>query len=69
MRGLAKRLNPDWEALFYPDLDDTAASLEIIDLLLKTGGMETRGITLDMVKKGPVRLHSTAPDDRQVPFY
>lgn len=69
MRGLAKRLNPDWEALLYPDLDDTKASLEIIDLLLKTGGMETRGITLDMVKKGPVRLHSTAPDDRQVPFY
>ncbi|EMS77258.1 molybdopterin-dependent oxidoreductase [Desulfotignum phosphitoxidans] len=69
MRGLAKRLNPDWEAYFYPDIDDTKASLEIIDLLLKTGGMETRGITLDMVKKGPVRLHSTAPDDRQVPFY
>lgn len=69
MRELAKRLNPEWGTYFYPDLDDTKASLEIIDLLLKTGGMETQGITLDMVKKGPVRLHSSAPGDRQVPFY
>jgi anaerobic selenocysteine-containing dehydrogenase len=69
-RGSGEFRRASWdEALFYADLDDKAASLEIIDLLLKTGGMETKGITLDMVKKGPVRLHSTAPGDRQVPFY
>jgi anaerobic selenocysteine-containing dehydrogenase len=69
MRELAQRLNPEWEKYFYPDLDETAASLKIIELLLQAGGEETRGITLDMLKKGPVRLHSTAPDDRQIPFW
>lgn len=68
-RELAKRLNPEWEKLYYPGLDETAASQKIIELLLETGGQETKGITLDMLKKGPVRLHSTAPNDRQIPFW
>lgn len=68
-RELAKRINPDFESFYYPGLNETEASLKIIELLLEKGGAETEGITLDMLKKGPVRLHSTAPDDRQVPFY
>jgi len=68
-RELAKRLNPDFEKHFYPGLDEDAASQKIIDTLLATGGAETRGITLDMLKQGPVRLHSSAPDDRQIPFW
>lgn len=68
-RELAKRLNPEFEKYFYPELDENAASQKIIEILLETGGFETKGITLDMLKKGPVRLHSTAPDDRQIPFY
>ncbi len=68
-RQLAKRLNPEFEKYYYPDLDENEASQEIIEVLLKTGGFETKGITLDMLKKGPVRLHSTAPDDRQIPFW
>ncbi len=69
MRELAKRLNPEFEKHFYPDLDEEEASLKVIELLLETGGSETKGITLDMLKKGPVRLHSTAPNDRQIPFW
>ena len=68
-RELAKRLNPEFEKYFYPELDENEASQKIIKILLETGGFETKGITLDMLKKGPVRLHSTAPDDRQIPFY
>ena len=68
-RELSKRLNPEFEKYFYPELDENAASQKIIKILLETGGFETKGITLDMLKKGPVRLHSTAPDDRQIPFY
>jgi len=68
-RELAKRLDPDFEKYFFPELDENEASQKIIEILLETGGFETKGITLDMLKKGPVRLHSTAPDDRQIPFY
>ncbi|MBW2620210.1 MAG: molybdopterin-dependent oxidoreductase [Deltaproteobacteria bacterium] len=68
-RELAKRLDPDFEKYFFPKLDENEASQKIIEILLETGGFETKGITLDMLKKGPVRLHSTAPNDRQIPFY
>ncbi len=68
-RELSKRLNPEFEKYFFPELDTNAASQKIIEILLETGGFETKGITLDMLKKGPVRLHSTVPDDRQIPFY
>ena len=68
-RELAKRLNPAFEQHFFPQLDENQAALKVIELLLATGGVETAGITLEMLKKGPVRLHSPAPGDRQVPFY
>ena len=68
-RELAKRINPAFEQHFFPQLDENEAALKVIELLLATGGFETAGITLDMLKKGPVRLHSPAPGDRQVPFY
>jgi len=67
-RELARRLNPEFEKHFYPGLDADTASQQIIAELLETGGEETRGITLEMLKKGPVRLHSRAPNDRQIPF-
>ncbi len=69
MGELAKRLNPEFEKYFFPELDENEAALKITEILLATGGAETKGITLDMLKKGPVRLHSGAPDDRQIPFY
>jgi nitrate reductase / nitrite oxidoreductase, alpha subunit len=68
-RELAKRINPAFERHFYPELDENEAALKVIEVLLATGGPETEGITLEMLQKGPVRLHSAAPGDRQVPFY
>ncbi len=68
-RELAKRLVPQHVGHFFPELDENAAALKVIELLLATGGPETAGITLAMLQKGPVRLHSPAPKDRQIPFY
>jgi len=68
-RELAKRLNPEFEKHFFPHLDENEAALKVIEQLLANGGLETAGITLAMLQKGPVRLHSPAPGDRQIPFY
>jgi nitrate reductase / nitrite oxidoreductase, alpha subunit len=68
-RELAKRLNPAFEKHFFPELDENEAAIKVIELLLATGGTETEGITLEMLRRGPVRLNSPAPDNRQVPFY
>ena len=68
-RELAKRISPAFEKHFFPELDENEAALKVIEMLLEKGGFETKGITLAMLQKGPVRLHSAAPGDRQVPFY
>lgn len=69
MRELAKRLNPEFEKYFYPGLDPDQAAEEVIKLMLKTGGPTVEGITLEQLKKGPVRLKSEVPGNRQIPFY
>lgn len=69
MRELAKRLNPEFEKYFYPGLDPDQAAEEAIKLMLKTGGPNVEGITLEQLKKGPVRLKSEVPGNRQIPFY
>lgn len=69
MRELAKRLNPEFEKYFYPGLDADQAAEEVIKLMLKTGGPTVEGITLEELKKGPVRLKSEVPGNRQIPFY
>ncbi|MEA4901614.1 molybdopterin-dependent oxidoreductase [Desulfitobacterium sp.] len=69
MRELAKRLNPEFEKYFYPGLDADQAAEEAIKLMLSTGGPTVEGITLEQLKKGPVRLKSEVPGNRQIPFY
>lgn len=69
MRELAKRINPEFEKYYYPELDDNLAAEEVIRLLLRTGGPTVEGITLEQLKKGPVRLKSEVPGGRQIPFY
>ncbi|MEL1136050.1 molybdopterin-dependent oxidoreductase [Desulfitobacterium sp. THU1] len=68
-RELAKRLNPEFEKYFFPGLEPDQAAEEVIKLLLKTGGPNCAGITLEQLKQGPVRLKSEVPGDRQIPFY
>jgi anaerobic selenocysteine-containing dehydrogenase len=69
MRELAKRMNPEFEKYFYPGLDPDQAAEEAIKLMLETGGPTVEGITLEQLKKGPVRLKSEVPGNRQIPFY
>lgn len=68
-REIARRLNPEFEKHFFPGLDENEAAEKVIELLLRTGGPPVEGITLDDLKKGPVRLRSPVPGHRQIPFY
>ncbi len=68
-RELAKRLNPEFENHYFPGIDENTAAEKVIEMLLKTGGPTVAGITLDQLKKGPVRFKSAAPGNRQIPFY
>lgn len=45
------------------------ASLDAADIMLKTGGPLVEGITLEALKKGPVRLNLPTPNKRQLVFY
>lgn len=68
-RELAKRLNPKFENHFFPGEGEQQAAEKAIELILRTGGSPTAGITLAQLKKGPVRMPSEGPNNRQVPFY
>lgn len=68
-RELAKRLDPSLEKHFFPGSGEKEAAEKAIELLLATGGPPVEGITLEQLKKGPVRLKSEVPGDRQIPFY
>lgn len=68
-RELAKRLDPSFERHYLPELGEREAAEAVIERLLEHGGAETRGITLAQLRAGPVRLHSGAPGDRQIPFW
>ena len=69
MRELAKRIHPGDEQYFYPNLDPDKAAEEVIKLTCKTGGPELEGITLEQLKKGPVKLKHENPGRKRIPFY
>jgi anaerobic selenocysteine-containing dehydrogenase len=68
-RELAKRLNPEFEKHFFPGLEPDQAAEKVIELLLRTGGSDVEGITLQQLKAGPVRIHLGTPGNRQIPFW
>jgi anaerobic selenocysteine-containing dehydrogenase len=45
------------------------ASLDAAALMLKTGGPQVQDITVEMLKKGPVRLNLPTPNKRQLMFH
>lgn len=69
MRELAKRIHPGDEQYFYPDLDPDAAAEEVIKLTMETGGPEVKGITLEQLKAGPVKMNHENPGRKRIPFY
>lgn len=56
VQELIKRVQPD----LYPYFDMT--ELDAIELLLKTAGRETEGISVDQLLEGPVRLNVHDPE-------
>lgn len=68
-RELARRLNPEFVNHFFPELEHEQAAEKVIQRLLENGGPAAEGITLEQLKKGPVRLKSEVPGNRQIPFY
>ncbi|NMA68257.1 MAG: molybdopterin-dependent oxidoreductase [Desulfitobacterium sp.] len=69
IRELAKRWDPEFEQYFFPGFEANEAAEEAIKLMLRTGGPAVEGITLEMLKEGPVRLKSEVPGHKQIPFY
>lgn len=58
----------NWDLKLAREITDNA-SLDIGKLILETGGPLVEGITMDKLKKGPVRLNLPAPNKRQIPFW
>lgn len=56
VRELLKRIDPEKARYFE------MTELEAIELLLKTAGKETEGITLEQLQQGPVRLNVHDPE-------
>lgn len=69
IRELAKRLNPGDEKYYYGDMDPNLAAEEVIKLTLETGGDMLKGITLEELKKGPVKMKHDNPGTKSIPFY
>ena len=76
MKELAERLHPGDGDKFYFDsgakapFEESDAAIEkVIQLTCETGGPELEGITLDMLKKGPVKLKFENPGRKRIPFY
>ncbi len=64
----AARKNGAWSLKLARDLANKA-SLDAAALMLKTGGLTVQDITVDMLKKGPVRMNLATPNKRQIMFY
>ena len=69
MRELAERIHPGDKQYFYGDMDPDLAAEEVIKLTMETGGPEVKGITLEELKAGPVKLRHENPGRKRIPFY
>lgn len=62
------RRKGQWSLKLARDLAHQA-SLDAAELMLKTGGSLVEGITVELLKNGPVRLNLPTPNRRQLVFY
>jgi anaerobic selenocysteine-containing dehydrogenase len=81
-RDLAKRLDRRQDRYYYPEYasDDPAegaayaekATEDIIRMILENGGAITEGITLEQLRRGPVKMNNTSKNSvggKKIPFY
>jgi anaerobic selenocysteine-containing dehydrogenase len=64
----AARKNGTWTLKLARELTHQA-SLDATALMLKTGGPQVQDMSVDILKKGPVRLNLPTPNKRQIMFY
>ncbi len=62
------RKNGKWSLKLARELAHQA-SMDAGELILKKGGPLVKGITIEALKRGPVRLNLPAPQKRQIAFY
>lgn len=57
----------------FPDRFDVSESErvteEVLQRLLDTGGEPLEGITIEQLRKGPVKMNHSNPGDKRIPFY
>lgn len=70
VRELAERINPgDKEKYYYGDMDPNLATEEVIKLTLEKGNFELEGLTLEDLKKGPVKFKHANPGRKRIAFW
>ncbi|MEW5745578.1 MAG: molybdopterin-dependent oxidoreductase [Nitrospirota bacterium] len=62
------RRSGTWSLKLARDITERA-SLDAAALMLRTGGEQVKDITVEMLKKGPVRLNLPTPGKRQIMFW
>lgn len=70
LNELEKRYDAKAQKEFWPYGEDyDKATEQIIEMLLKNGGTEVKGITLEQLRKGPVKLKHANPGNKRIPYY
>lgn len=70
VRELADRIHPgDKKKYFYGDMDPDKATEEVIKLTMEKGNFELEGVTLEKLKKGPVKFKHANPGRKRIAFY
>ncbi|MGI6032582.1 MAG: molybdopterin-dependent oxidoreductase [Coriobacteriales bacterium] len=70
LNELEKRYDPKAQKEFWPYGEDyDKATDQIIEVLLKNGGPQVAGITLEQLRQGPVKLKHANPGKKRIPYY
>ena len=70
IRELAERIHPgDKAKYYYGDMDPNQVVEEVIKLTFEKGNFELQGLTLEDLKKGPVKFKHANPGRKRIAFY
>lgn len=70
IRELADRINPgDKAKYYYGDMDPDDVVEEVIKLTFEKGNYELEGLTLEDLKKGPVKFRHANPGRKRIAFW
>ena len=68
---LARRIDPAWGEQFpnFPPEDSEKQIEAVLEKFLATGGEKVAGITVEDLRRGPVKLNHANPEDKMIPFW